>query len=596
MQTGNRRQMVAFQYNRLWHAVSDRAPKRTAMTASLVSSTQPNPSLSERLRQPTRVLIVIVGFTVLTAVMTYPQVLQLSTAVADHDDPLLSMWRLAWIAHQLPRDPAHLFDGNIFHPEQRTLAFTDAVLLPGVAVAPLHWLGVPNILIYNLLLLSGFALSGAGMYLLVRTLTGSAGAAGLAGIVFAFAPYRFAHYEHLELQLAFWMPLALWAMHRTLETGRWSYGILTGVLTAAQALSSLYYGIFFGLYLALVTGVLLLTQRPGRRRAPFQALLAGGVLAVALSLPYTIPYFANRSVVGVRPNSEVLRYSARAQDYLATPERNRLYGWTARQFGGPERQLFPGVVVLLLAIFAVYPPVPRWVIGYVVGLLFAFDASLGLNGYLYAWAHHNLPVFHGLRAPARFGILVALSLAAVGGYGAARLFAVIKSRQRRRLAIATIAVLLLLEYSTAVRLFTVPKLPAVYAWLRKEPPSVVVELPLPKPDNLGVIHDGLFMYFSISHWQRLVNGYSGFYPPKYLRLLETMRRFPDDTSIDALRTFDVDYAIVHGRHYTPDQYVAVIMALEQRSDLVGVGRFPGAGGESRVYRLLPRGPVPPTTR
>jgi len=54
-----------------------------------------------------RMLFVLGVFAVLTALMTYPQVRQLSTAVGDSDDPLLSIWRLSWIAHQLPRDPGH---------------------------------------------------------------------------------------------------------------------------------------------------------------------------------------------------------------------------------------------------------------------------------------------------------------------------------------------------------------------------------------------------------------------------------------------------------------------------------------------------------
>ena len=530
-------------------------------------------------------MLVLTGFTLLTALMTYPQVLSLSTTVADHDDPLLSIWRLGWVAHQLPRDILHLFDGNIFHPERRTLAFTDAMLLPGVAAAPLHWLGVPNILIYNLVLLSGFVLSGASMYLLVRTLTGSSGAAGLAGIVFAFVPYRFAHYEHLELQLAFWMPLGLWAMHRTFETGRWKYGLLTGALTAGQALSSLYYGIFFGLYLGVVAGVLLIIQPAGRRWAQGRALLAGAALAAAAILPYTIPYFANRNVVGQRPAWEVLRYSALPQDYLSTPAQNLIYGWTAGQFGGPERHLFPGLLVLLLTMLAASPPARRPIVGYLAGLVFAFDASLGMNGYFYPWAYAYLPGFQGLRAPARFGIVVALSLAVLGGYGAARLLAWIPSSGRRRLVISTLGLLLLFEYGTAVRLFAVPQPPSVYTWLRREPPSIVVELPVPRPDNLGVIHDGLYMYFSVTHWQRLVNGYSGFYPPSYIRLLETMRGFPNEASFEALRDRRVDYVIVHGRFYTVEQYAALITALEGQVDVIGVGRFPAHGGESRVYRL-----------
>ena len=56
---------------------------------------------------------------VLTFVMTYPQVRVLDRGVSlDIGDPLLSTWRLSWVAHQLPRDPLHLFDANIFYPEQ----------------------------------------------------------------------------------------------------------------------------------------------------------------------------------------------------------------------------------------------------------------------------------------------------------------------------------------------------------------------------------------------------------------------------------------------------------------------------------------------
>jgi len=76
-------------------------------------------------------------FTVLTAVMTYPQVLHLREGVHDDGDPLMLTWVLAWVGHQLPRAPAHLFDANMFYPERRTLAYSETLLLPGtVAVAP----------------------------------------------------------------------------------------------------------------------------------------------------------------------------------------------------------------------------------------------------------------------------------------------------------------------------------------------------------------------------------------------------------------------------------------------------------------------------
>ena len=85
-------------------------------------------------------LLCAVGFlAAVTVILTWPQALHLATRVPDHDDPFLSMWRLGWIAHALRTDVRHLFDGNIFHPHLRTLAFSDATLLEGLLAAPWLW-------------------------------------------------------------------------------------------------------------------------------------------------------------------------------------------------------------------------------------------------------------------------------------------------------------------------------------------------------------------------------------------------------------------------------------------------------------------------
>ena len=47
-------------------------------------------------------------FSLLTAIMTYPQVLHLRDGVHDDGDPLMVTWVLAWVAHQLPRAPASI--------------------------------------------------------------------------------------------------------------------------------------------------------------------------------------------------------------------------------------------------------------------------------------------------------------------------------------------------------------------------------------------------------------------------------------------------------------------------------------------------------
>ena len=40
-------------------------------------------------------------------------------------DTQLNAWTLAWVAHQIVRDPVHLFDANIFYPERHALAFSE---------------------------------------------------------------------------------------------------------------------------------------------------------------------------------------------------------------------------------------------------------------------------------------------------------------------------------------------------------------------------------------------------------------------------------------------------------------------------------------
>ena len=108
-----------------------------------------------------------------TVVMLYPFARHLDR-VSDLFDPLFSVWRVAWVAHQLPRDPVHLYDANIFWPERYTLAYSDGMPLTGVAAAPFIWLGAPPGIVCNVFVLASFVLCGLTMYLLVRSLVGSA--------------------------------------------------------------------------------------------------------------------------------------------------------------------------------------------------------------------------------------------------------------------------------------------------------------------------------------------------------------------------------------------------------------------------------------
>ena len=516
----------------------------------------------------------------------WPQVRHIYDSAILHQDVYFNMWRLEWVAHALANSPRDLFNGNIFYPEPRTLAFSDAMLVQGVIAAPLIWLGTAPVLVHNLMLLGAIVLSSAAMFAFVQYLTGSRGAALLAGTIFAFAPYRFEHIMHMELQWTMWMPLAFLALHRTIDTGRIRYGLATGAAAALQMLSSVYYGIFLATLLS-VSGVLLQLgySRTNVRRA-MVPLAAGAMLAVALVALYARPYLHARDRVGERPTAEVRTFAARPADYLIVPRENWLYGrWQTR--GEGERRLFPGAVAFLLAVVAVLLRRPsRLIIVYVLAGVAAFEASLGFRGYSYSFLYEHVPVYGGLRAPARLGIFVVFFLAVLSAFGYTFLVAALRRRSRLILLLVLLAAVLLEDFTT-VPLVTYPNTaPPVYRLLASQPPGVLAEFPMPRADTLPG-QDPKYGYLSIFHWKPIVNGYSGFYPPTYLRRIQNLRRFPDPYSLRVLRREGVRYVMVHETGYAGGrtQYEQTLSTLDADEGVRNLGVFSDGEGDAALYEL-----------
>jgi hypothetical protein len=534
-------------------------------------------------------LLAVLLFTALTAVMTYPQLLHMADSVYDPGDPLLNLWALSWVAHQAPAAPAHLFDANIFFPERWTLAYSETLLAPALVAAPLLWMGVSGLLVYNIVFVSGFILSGLGMALLVRYLTRSTPAAIVSGIIYAYLPFRFDHYAQLQLQQAEWIPLALWAFHQVMDRGRLRDGLLLGACVTAQLFSCMYYGIFLAGYLLVVGGALMLSNLSVARRR-LGIFAAGVALALALFAPAAGAYFGAREIVGERGTKEVIGFSATWSDYLAAPDTNRFYGWSATRYGGLERRLFPGLIAVALAVVALWPPVSRLRVVYALGLIVAVDLTLGFNGLMYRFLYEHVTPLRALRIPGLAVILVGFSLAVLAGFGLARLLARINTPGARAMLALVAGVGVLAEcWSTPVQLTKIPTAaPAIYQDLLRDvgdsPAAVIVEVPV----MFG--GDQLYMYYATFHWQTLVNGYSGFFPASYQQLRAVMQGFPDARSLDVLRGRGARYAVIHGELLAPEEYQRVIRATDACGcGLTLVARRPWQGREISLYRIEPAG-------
>jgi hypothetical protein len=535
-----------------------------------------------------RAVSVVLGFVALTVVITYPQVAGFTSAVPDHSDPYFSMWRLGWVAHAIAHDVRALFDANIFFPEKYTLAYSDAMLLPGVVLAPLFWVDVSPVIIYNSALFAAFALSGVSTFVLARELTGDTASSAIAGLIFAFAPYRFTHYAHLELQLVFWMPLALLLVHRISANGGIRVGVQLGLAVGAQLLSCIYGAIFLTTYLLVFVPALLVDARRRNIGKTISALIVACGVSMAIAVPYAVAYKRAATVVGTRSASELGLYSATARNYMAAPAMNRLYGRTAIADAAlvDEMNLFPGVVAVCLSLVGVVCGKGRARFAYLAGLLLSIDVAAGANGFLYPMLFEHVGVFRALRSVARIDILTTLSLAVLSAYGATFLLGTIRRRHVRQALAAAIGLVLVAEYASAPSIAPAPSPSKVDALLARKPPSVVVELPLLSRRATWGSLDYQYMYQSTPHFQRMLNGYSGYVPPSYYAMRQALSSFPDDASMKFLRDRRVDYVVVRSGLYEGSEGIELTHRIAQRRDLVLEASWTGGrDGTESLYLI-----------
>jgi hypothetical protein len=528
-----------------------------------------------------RIIWAIAFFTLVAIANSFPLILHPGTSIGQHGDSYFSVWRLAWVAHQLRADPWHLFDSNIFHPNRDTLAYSDAMLLPGLVLAPFNWMGISPLVVYNLTLFAAFVASAVAAFLLVRELTGSTPAALVGGVIFAFSAHRLDHFDHLELQFAFWIPLAVLYWHRAVERDRGYLAV--GLLAAGQILSSIYHGIFFAAWLAVATSLWFV-------RTPLRALRAA-VLILWLPLVtlavYSLPYMKSRAEVGERPMSDVVGYSASAMDFLSAPANNVLYGWTD-ELSTNERHLFPGIVATLLLVVGLWPPLDRTRAVHAAALAFALLLTLGVNGPIYRLLYDWVLPFRGLRVPARADILVLLGTSVLAGFGLTRLMRAMTSQ--RMAAMAAVAAVTLASVECLARPTLIEANPTAsvwYAWLRTVPDAVVFEWPVTVPWRLYDMRDVRYMYRSTLHWRPMLNGYSGHYPESYVKLLYTMRDFPYTPALLDLRRRGATVLILHDVEGSRPSYDQALERLVRDPNIRLIAEDLDAGRRVIFLRLLP---------
>jgi hypothetical protein len=298
--------------------------------------------------------VVTLIFSALTIAFTWPLAKGLTRDMpGDLGDPLFSAWALAWDATHFGRG---WLQANIFYPHPLTLAYSELLVPQALQILPVYVATGNPFLCYNLVFLSTFVLSGLGMFLFCRELTGSRTAGLVAGLAFAFAPYRVTSIPHLQVMSAQWLPFVLFGLRRFFDTGRST--ALAGATAAwvVQNLSCGYYLFFFSPAIAIYIVWEVTRRQLWHDTTLLRRLAVSWAAMFVATAPFLLVYYQLRRLgFEARFLAEAQRYSADVYSYFTADPDLRLWGSIARAWPKPEALLFPGVTIVVLAVVGATP-------------------------------------------------------------------------------------------------------------------------------------------------------------------------------------------------------------------------------------------------
>jgi hypothetical protein len=426
-----------------------------------------------------------------------------------------------------------------------------------------------------------FALAALGGYALVRQLGADRIGAAVAGVAFAYAPWRFGQIGHLNILSTGGVALALamlarghgWSLIHGYRPERTRPGwVLAGWFVAAWQIS-LGFGIGLPFAYVLAAGCVAalvgwwVTGRPTLGRRLILADVVGGLTFAAVTGYFAWIYQHIREL-----HPEIARtwdyvgvFSPTWHGLVTGPPSSLLWGdWheQARNAMGSapnEKVLLGGFVLYSLAAAGLFVSVwtvrQRVLLGaaMVIGVLL----SLGTHGPLYRFVFLYLPGFDGMRTPGRLILWPTLLLAilAAGLITRLRRQAVVMARPQyartaSRVAAAPLLILVLVEGMPKPDHVEVPPVPPALA----EASDPLMVLPSDEISDLNVA------LWSTEGFPTMVNGGASIITRDHAALRDLMRTFPDQASRNRLRAIGVRSVVVIRKRVMGTPYEPVLNA------------------------------------
>lgn len=547
-------------------------------------------------------------YTAVAIASTWPLVTEIGSAIPLGIEvvgvvPLYSLWILWWHADRLAAFGDGYWDAPMFHPHEDVLGFSEPMFLQGWGVAPLWWAGASPALAYNLVVLVGLVLNGWAACRLLRAIRLGWIPALAGGVMVEMVPMVHQQLGVLPLLALFGV---VWTIHATYLFGKTptkKRGVLLGLAFGAAYLTCNHFALF--LSIVLVAGGAWLVGRKLRTKKAWIGLLLAGAVVAATAGPVVVTQLRAKETQGfVRNRRTMLELSAKPAHYLLATWPQLVTVPPSKTAPVPRRlSYWPGSIRTLLALVAIGAVFadrrPRWVIFCTILTALAAVLSMGMHLHVGSWHPYETmaAIYPGLsqvRFIWRFTFFAQMGVALLAATGLEMLFGrvgawgagaapprraergvqgVLEGVRRRwasagrtrAVALAVVATWAAFEiWPSRARLHPVPSIEANAAWIEwleqnTEPDAVVAGVPFASRLGIGgFVHTADWLFFQTEHHRPTPDGYSSYFPPRYVALLKTMRGFPNAASLGALADHEVDYVVVRQVEDHPETRAEVL--------------------------------------
>jgi len=506
---------------------------------------------------------------------TFPLIRNLSGAVLEPQDTLQVAWLMVWNTDHLVVTPSVLFSPGVMYPESYALAFIEHMRGLLIPFAPIYWLSRNPILSLNLSLLFGYAMSGFGLFTLLRSLLPRTWAALwaslLAGLLFECSPWRLLHFMHLEQLSASWLALLLLCLIRYLERRQWYWLMGFTVFTVIQTLVS-YYFVLTCAVLITATMLFMLTSKRASLRT---VVIAGGMVSVTLlaaHLPLALMYLKHPLGQLRGPGEQRFFSLLTGWDLISSQQSAWLRRWLripSFQEFNMERMLDAGLLAYVLAgigLIAIHRSTPTYRLAAIACFgVIAASLALSLGPYITVHGHRisapfsllaHLPGFASFRAPARLWQAGLFAIAVLGGLAMWRVAAGLDARITALIGVLLCLVPVYLAFDPGRSVSRITLDTRVFQWIDASLPKDAVMLQVPldvrAADGYSGPKEAVKMYTSIYHHRQQVNSFMADMPWRQRDRQHVLATFPSPDALRCLRDIGVTHILVNRDELKPE--------------------------------------------